>query len=443
MVLRIWNSYWFRAAPLFDLAVVRIVVVTVQLWHFPSLTQYRALADLPAALYQPGLLVQLLMFPFGMEQQPSYLEFSVVYWLVVMAGGLALIGLWTNLSLFVFAWGNAFLIALPYSFDDIHHPEALIAIALGVLAFSPCGRVLSVDDLRRRLSEASRTLKLEEFTILDEKSVFARWPLLVIQWLMTFAYLSAGLHKLSTSGLDWANGYTLQYYLLLDGIRKDGEIAVWLSQFPGLLSYLQWIVLVFQLTFVLCVLISVLRWVYLPTGIGFHTVIYITLGAPFFQWEFLYSAFIPWARAIGVPAMRWFPINPTDRPEVLYNGECPLCVRSMTLLRYFDWFGGIRYSNVLKRWPIVADRLPGLSLDDCLREMYLILPDGSNKKGPWAFREIIKHIPMLWPVLVLFYLPFASVLAPKIYNKVASTRLRISKCTTEACVRHFGDDRES
>ena len=97
---------------------------------------------------------------------------------------MALIGLRTNTSLIIFAVGNVFMQAFAYSFGDFHHPEALMMITLSVLALSPAGGVLSIDDLRRRLRLNAEKKRFSVFNIMDENSAFARWPLLLVQWIL-------------------------------------------------------------------------------------------------------------------------------------------------------------------------------------------------------------------------------------------------------------------
>jgi hypothetical protein len=106
-------------------------------------------------------------------------------------------------------------------------------------------------------------------------------------------YLSAVWSKLSASGIDWANGYTLQYFLARDGLRWGNPVGVWLSQFHTFILISQIGVLLFQGTFSLAVIFPKLRWIYVPAGLGLHTLIFVTLRAPFFSWIALYSVFIP------------------------------------------------------------------------------------------------------------------------------------------------------
>ena len=118
-----------------------------------------------------------------------------------------------------------------------------------------------------------------------------------MRWLFVFFYLSAVFSKMTHSGLDWANGYTLQWFLARAGSAEGHGLAMWLSHYHTLVMLGQIGVLLFQSTFVLCVIFPKLRWIYVPVGLLLHTTIYITLGAPFFTWMGLYAVFIPWSEA--------------------------------------------------------------------------------------------------------------------------------------------------
>jgi hypothetical protein len=54
---------------------------------------------------------------------------------------------------------------------------------------------------------------------------------------------------------------------------------------------------IFQATFVLILFFPRLKWIYLPLGLCFHVLIYVTLRAPFPQWIVLYIVYIPWSEA--------------------------------------------------------------------------------------------------------------------------------------------------
>lgn len=291
-----WNRYWFEPAPVINLAVCRIIIVGFQLYILATAYGYfMEPASLPEFIYDPLPALELFIWPFGAEYRPSYEVLAATYWATFGGGIAALIGIFTRPSLWVFALGNIFLQAHIYSYGDFHHPEALLMIALVILALSPAGRVLSVDDWRAGPKEEHKNFWSYLTSAGKEKSVFARWPLVLIQVMVAIAYFDAGMSKVEESGLDWINGYTLQYYLAQDAMRWGSDLGLWLSQQHLLVQVMSCISLLFELTFFLVLLFPPLAFLYIPLGIGFHTGIYLTMKAPFFTFMALYAAFVPWS----------------------------------------------------------------------------------------------------------------------------------------------------
>jgi thiosulfate reductase cytochrome b subunit len=97
-----------------------------------------------------------------------------------------------------------------------------------------------------------------------------------VQWLLVVIYLSAALSKITVGKAAWLNGYTMTFYLLLDGSTHHVPLAIALA---------------FELTFVVCVLFPPATPAYLATGVALHTGIWVLLRAPFFQFLALYAAF--------------------------------------------------------------------------------------------------------------------------------------------------------
>ena len=292
-MFRRWNKFWFRSAPLLNLAVCRIIIVGYQLYHLLSAYQhYISAADLPAFLYEPLPILEPLTWLIG--DRPGAGVLVAIFWLTFSAGVTSLVGFLANPSLWVFAIGNIFLQGHAYSYGEIHHPEALMMISLLTLAMSPAGKDLSVDDYRQRGLSVTNGLRDYLSELGKKKSEFAQWPLLFISALFGIIYLDAGLSKVAESGLDWANGYTLQYYLAQDALRWGSDLGNWLSQHHTLVEIMSWGALLFELTFFLVVIYPRLAFLYIPAGIAMHTVIYLTMNAPFFTFITLYSVFIPW-----------------------------------------------------------------------------------------------------------------------------------------------------
>lgn len=438
---KIWNSYWFFPSSLFNLAICRIILVGFQLIYFVRQGYLQNLiqqADIPGIVYEPLSIVQILTFPFGGDTPPSDGILSIIFTVTFIACCFSFVGFKTNLSLAIFAIGNLFMQAYIFSFGKFHHPHALLSIAFFALALSPSGGVLSIDDLRQRLRRNIKRQRFQEFYLLEKKSTFSRWPLLLVQCLFALIYLSATVNKLNQGGsslisLDWMNGYTLQYFLIRDGFQWGSDLGVWLGHQHTLAIILSWIAILFEGTFFLVLIFPKLVWLYVPMGAGFHTGIYLLQKAPFFQFLALYSVFLPWDWIVKQLACRWQNSDLKNKPEILYDGQCPLCIRSMTFLCYFDWFKRLKYGNVEVRWQSFVESYPHISLQDLLDEMHIILPNGTVKKGFFAFREILRYLPTLWPLLLILYFPGTAKIGPKIYKFIADRRPKFQRCSFGTC----------
>lgn len=152
-VTRLWTSYWFRPASLFRLAICRVVIVAFQLVYLTInvngfiYERFQYLTNLPDFLYDPLPILRLFIWPFGVGYRPGLVVLLLIYSITMVTGLFGLIGFRTNLNLLIFAAGNIFIHAFNYSFGEFHHPDAIMMIALAVLALSPSGNVLSLDDL--------------------------------------------------------------------------------------------------------------------------------------------------------------------------------------------------------------------------------------------------------------------------------------------------------
>lgn len=118
---------------------------------------------------------------------------------------------------------------------------------------------------------------------------------------------------------------------------------------------------------------------------------------------------------------------------MLYDDRCPLCIRTATLVRALDWGDRLGLGGLEARWPALAVSRKDLDLAQCRREMHLLLPDDSVRRGFDAFSEIARRVPLLWPAWVLFRVPGVPAVGRRVYRWVAARRTRVKPCTFEAC----------
>jgi hypothetical protein len=305
----IWDRYWFPDAPLLDLAILRIIAVGAQLLLFifdpgEGFSKIREMGALPSFVFEPIPFLKPILFLLG-GHEFTFPEMMGLQLVTTIAAVFAFVGLFTRISMLVFAVGYGVTQLWILSHGDIHHAEAVMVVALAVLALSPCGAVLSLDAMRGR----NRLDKADQLTATSRE---ARWPILVMQWFFALMYLSAFYAKLAMSNFQWANGYTLQYYLAEDGMRWNPLLGVWLSQFHWVSFVGQWLILAFQGTFFVSLLIPKLKWIYVPAGMLMHISIYLMLSAPFPQWIALYFVFIPWTAVFEY--FGWLPDRARQSP---------------------------------------------------------------------------------------------------------------------------------
>jgi Vitamin K-dependent gamma-carboxylase len=266
-------------------------------WFFPNLAEHINFLRKNDEFVDPQLITRVLAAVFSREAFFNPTTFTILYWATFGFGLLALVGLFTRLSLFLFAAGTWIFVAHLFSYGDRHHTEALFTIFLMVLALAPSGERLSVDAaLRRRRTEVGGT----------KSSELALWPLKLILVLLGLTYFSAGMAKMLHSGLRWMNGYTLQGHTLADALSRGYPFGIWLAQQHTLAILLSVFTIAFELFFWV-VLVVPRRWapLLLLAALLFQVGLYLTGGYDFFQHMvllvllllFLYPEW--WQRRVG------------------------------------------------------------------------------------------------------------------------------------------------
>ena len=119
--------------------------------------------------------------------------------------------------------------------------------------------------------------------------------------------------------------------------------------------------------------------------------------------------------------------------EVFFDGDCPLCMREIDLLRFLD-----RKRGHLKFTDIAApdfdpEGQTGLTMDQLMAEIYGRMPDGELVTGMEVFRQLYGAVglgplfaPTKWPVLKPVF--------DSLYSAFAKNRLKLTgRCTDDGC----------
>lgn len=125
--------------------------------------------------------------------------------------------------------------------------------------------------------------------------------------------------------------------------------------------------------------------------------------------------------------------SPGKSAILLYDGDCPLCQRSVAILQKLDWFKKIHYQNA-RLVDQIPPTNPPLDPQRLLEEMHLVPRAGRPiYHGFGAFRWLAWRMPMLWIVAPFLYLPGVPWLGNKVYLWIARHRFKLVPCQENAC----------
>jgi len=118
---------------------------------------------------------------------------------------------------------------------------------------------------------------------------------------------------------------------------------------------------------------------------------------------------------------------------VLYDGECPLCLKTTGILKRFDWLHLLHFHNCRDTAGIPANNAH-LDPARMIAEMHVLSPDRTQAlSGFRAVRWIAGRIPLMWPLFPLLFIPGIPRLGQKAYLWVARNRLQLLPCHDGIC----------
>ncbi|MFQ5505099.1 MAG: DCC1-like thiol-disulfide oxidoreductase family protein [Planctomycetota bacterium] len=452
-----WPRFWFAETPLTRLAAFRILILVVALADvlFQSAT---VLADAGALGSDGGLsrpwhpifLFELLgLEPIGLA--------SCQWLLVFLIGALCLgiFGLFTRLACLLSLVLFVFWTGLAHSFGTPAYDKVAVCFALMTLPLAPAGARLSLDAIITRFRRAGVGADQGP----PGGSPFAAFPLRLTQITVCLGYFFSATAKLASSGVGWANGYTLQGIL----ISHPGDWSALISQNLLLCQMLGIGILAVQLTFPLVLVLPVTRWFYLPAVLLLHLGSWKTLdtGTTMAQWLTL-AAFLPLERipslllegprrAFWIPAVilsgafvvwilsLYYPpwtglflvplvlaliiaALPGTRIALVHDGSCGFCRRALAVALALDWTRRIEALDV-RDWKQVRDRFPELDEQACIRDMHAVDARQKVSAGYSAYRSLAWRLPLTSLFAWILYLPPVIKRGERIYRRLAGGRV--------------------
>ena len=117
--------------------------------------------------------------------------------------------------------------------------------------------------------------------------------------------------------------------------------------------------------------------------------------------------------------------------DVIYDGQCGFCVRSLKVCRALDVRHAFRFHDANARSRVFAS-FPELAAADFENAMFAVAPDRTVTRGFFAFRRMVWESPLMWLFIPLFYFPGSGLIGPRVYAWVARNRHRFG-CESDVC----------
>src|SRR5262245_39359760 len=391
-----------------------------------------SIALLPVEMRQSLGLTKYLYTLFGFERVVvSGANLRAFQWLTELILFLGLIGWRTR---FVIPLGALCVFVslgpiIDYSF--FFHQNLVPLYLLIVLSFTPCGDGWSIDRLRKIAQ--GRTVPDA-----DRASPVYGWPRYLCWMTIAWPYMANGLSKVQDGGFYWWNATNMRTNLYFDTLTPrefDWAVSLRLVHVPDIfLSLLGLVALSGETLFAMVLISRAARRILPVMAIMMHIGILLLQRILFFDLILLQLVFFdltPVRKAIGgrLAIKR-------GRLQVLYDGLCPLCRRTVRLLTALDLFTRLEFRDFRHLDLDNFNRDLGLNLArrDLEEEMYVVFR-GKAYRGFDGYRRIGLAVPTFWPLAPWTFVPGISFLGASVYGRVARNRRNVLWCDSHCPVR--------
>ncbi|SMF96354.1 Predicted thiol-disulfide oxidoreductase YuxK, DCC family [Methylomagnum ishizawai] len=348
-----------------------------------------------------------------LDRASPMLHFFLLVWLAV--AGCLVLGYHTRkAAVFNYLFWVLFVCFTPMWQDFDGGFDQLMTSTSFLLIFLPSERALSLDNLRHKLRYSVPGSPYQPPT---QVTVLAYYLPLGIS--LGLLYFDSGLHKLSSEF--WRNGMgawlppTMPYYMS----AIDMSQLLNLKGFEQLIGYA---IILFQFLFLPLFWQRRFRVPLMLAGATFHAGIILSLNIYPFGFAMLvhYLLMVPfrWWREIHDKLRLAQPIL-----TVFYDQDCPLCNRTVIVVRHFDVRGAIDFKGLQShaRQYTALDAIPD---DKLLTDLYALDGQGRLFAGLDTYINILQAMGYTLPLAWLMGLPGCYGLAGQLYRKIADNRER-------------------
>src|SRR5262249_44737657 len=252
-----------------------------------------------------------------------------------------------------------------------------------ILCLAPIGRALSLDRVRA-VRAAKRIDLAAEPSPFSSPWTGACTRLMQIQ--MAVLFLCSAVEKLR--GDDWWYGDAVWFIVTNDELHTPLLLDILASQY-WLVNVATYLTLLIELAYPFLIWQRATRPYVLAGAIFLHLMFATLMRMPYFSLVMImgHMSFVrpEWLARLG---QAWK--IKMGEMEMIYDGRCGFCIRSMAWLLAFDGLGQIKVRDFR------TDPSPVVSDAQLEKALYLVLPDGRALPGFEAYRYVVPRVPGLW-----------------------------------------------
>src|ERR1700730_9251621 len=123
-------------------------------------------------------------------------------------------------------------------------------------------------------------------------------------------------------------------------------------------------------------------------------------------------------------------MSTSNRIDIIFDGQCGFCIRSLRVMRALDIRESLRFYDANQ--PGTLELFPELAGAALAEAMYVHVQGEPSYSGFYAFRRVLWSSPLMWPLIPLFYIPGVSFLGERVYAWVARNRNNFG-CESDLC----------
>jgi predicted DCC family thiol-disulfide oxidoreductase YuxK len=412
-----------------SLAAIRILACVILLGSVLR-EDLASTALIPSELRQPmGVMGILYALPIGFRQfAASGAHLSAFKWLTALLLLLGCIGWGTRIVVPLAAVGYLVFAGILREYSYYYHQHLVPLYLLIVLSWTPCGDGWSIDRLWRELRgrpvpAARRSAPAYGW------SQYACWVVIA------FPYVEAGFSKLRNGGWFWwdpvhirAILYRDTLYLAWPGRLNWDGFSLHLTGAPDLLFALLGLsALVIEISYGLVLFSKSARRILPIAAFLMHLGMFLLQKVLFLDLLLVQFIFFDVTRIRNAIMRR---LGTSGKIQVLYDGWCPRCRRTIRVLTACDVSGRLEPLDSRHLDLGAYNRAHGLDLSqrDIEERMYVISRGKRVESGFAGFCALARALPAFWPFLPVLMVPGVSVLGALAYRYVARNRFVDRKC---------------